>query len=345
MNILEFSLNQEDVINNIKIIQTCFFECECAIYMIDILDFESFNIIKELISNLKLKNPYTKNIILLNKKEEENESKFQVNENEIDNLINNNNLFIKFEMSIKNSTNYSQFLELINQIITENENIFFSHLIKESNNFPKNIKVSDKKLNIVLLGDSSVGKTSFLKRYFQNDFSNIATVTIGIDNQIKIIKIQDEIYKLMVWDTAGQEKYRAIPKKYYQNANGMLLFFDVCSIDSFNNISNWMKEIYNNNCVNQENIINNKIILIGNKIDNLNRIISYDEANNKAKALDIKYFDVSCKYNINVKESIFELILDCYKEIRKNKKGKKEIILDNSTNQNKKGCCSKEKKN
>lgn len=98
--------------------------------MIDILDFESFNIIKELISNLKLKNPYTKNIILLNKKEEENESKFQVNENEIDNLINNNNLFIKFEMSIKNSTNYSQFLELINQIITENENIFFSHLIR-----------------------------------------------------------------------------------------------------------------------------------------------------------------------------------------------------------------------
>ena len=68
-----------------------------------------------------------------------------------------------------------------------------------------------------------------------------------------------------------------------------------------------MKEISNNNCVNQENIIKSKIILIGNKIDNLNRIISYDEANNKAKALDIKYFDVSCKYNINVKESMFEL--------------------------------------
>ena len=77
MHILEVSLNKIDIKNSLQIIQTCLFQCECVIYMIDILDLESFNIIKELIPNLKLNNPSTKNMILLNKKEEENESNFQ----------------------------------------------------------------------------------------------------------------------------------------------------------------------------------------------------------------------------------------------------------------------------
>ena len=336
MHILEVSLNKIDIKNSLHIIQTCLFQCECVIYMIDILDLESFNIIKELIPNLNLHNPYTKNMILLNKEEEENESNFQVKEDEIDNLINNNDLFIKLSISIKNSINYNKFIELINEIITKNENNFFSHLITESDKIPKNLKVSYKKINIVLLGDSLVGKTSFLQRYFQNIFSPVTSVTIGIDSQIKIIKIKGETYKIMVWDTAGQEKYRSIPKTYYQNADGILLLFDVGYEESFNNISNWIKEI-NNNCTNQQH--NVQIILIGNKIDNLNRVISYDEANKKAHELNIKYFDVSCQYNINVKESIFELILDCYSK-NKNHDGKNsKIILDN-TNKKKKGCCS-----
>lgn len=92
-------------------------------------------------------------------------------------------------------------------------------------------------------------------------------------------------------------------KKYYQNANGILLLYDVTNEESFNDISDfWIKEIKKN--------AGNLIYLVGNKIDNPKRVISYSKGKNLAISLGIKYFEICCKYNINITEVMSNMILE-----------------------------------
>jgi small GTP-binding protein len=101
-------------------------------------------------------------------------------------------------------------------------------------------------IKIVTLGDSMVGKTSILYRYFDNKFEEKQLSTIGIDSKTKFIKVRDASVKVLVWDTAGQEKFRNIAKQYYQGADGVLLVFDVCDRKSFEKIEYWLKELKDN---------------------------------------------------------------------------------------------------
>ena len=99
----------------------------------------------------------------------------------------------------------------------------------------------DYLLKLIVIGDSSVGKTCLLLRFSDDQFPTSHMPTIGIDFRIKTIQMNNKSVKLQVWDTAGQERFRTITQTYYKGAMGILLVYDCGEESSFNNIENWLK--------------------------------------------------------------------------------------------------------
>ena len=134
--------------------------------------------------------------------------------------------------------------------------------------------MSDKEAlqcKVVLIGESGVGKTSIINRYISDTFSSVLTATPGASFTNKKIFMKDynQSIKYEIWDTAGQEKYRALAKVFYKNASVCILVYDICRKESFENLKNyWINEIKANSSPNLSNfnfIINIFIIYsIGN---------------------------------------------------------------------------------
>ena len=311
--------------------------------MVDISNSESFNSIKELVASLKPEESYIKNILVLNKND--NESGKQVKDIEIQEFLNIYSNFSQINISLKNSDNYLELLKEIDKSINQNNNNLPINFITEciTNNKKATSRIiSQNTIRVVLLGDSMVGKTAFLTRYFKNTFTETFLSTIGIDDETKFIKINEEKCKLIIWDTAGQERFRSLPKKYYQNADGIFLLFDVTKPETFKNVSSWMKDIQNN--ANRGNDSSSIIIyLLGNKIDMDEREVDKNEAKNKAEELNMKYCEISCKLNINITEVIYNMVIDCYKKNTGNT-GFSINNKNNNSNVDKGGCCLKKKK-
>ena len=157
---------------------------------------------------------------------------------------------------------------------------------------------------ILLLGDSSVGKSCLLLRYCDATFQEVHLATIGLDFRLKTINLQnDKKVKAQIWDTAGQDRFRAITKNYYRGANGILLIFDLTDHSSFEHVRNWIEQIKEEA---PENII---IYLVGNKTDNINnRVITNEEGKKLADEYGLKYFETSAKTNENVDNTFLSLI-------------------------------------
>ncbi len=100
------------------------------------------------------------------------------------------------------------------------------------------------KINIITLGNSIVGKTSFIVRFAENVFRPDYLATIGIDFRAKTVELPNKkVYKVYFYDTAGQEKYKSISLNSIKNTNGVLLMYDVTNRKSFESISGWMQSI------------------------------------------------------------------------------------------------------
>ncbi len=98
----------------------------------------------------------------------------------------------------------------------------------------------------VLVGNSSVGKSSLVIRETDNEFSDVFITTIGVDFRFKAFQIGDSTVKLQMWDTAGQEKFRTIASSYYKGANAIIIVFDLSDLRSFNDATNyWFNELQN----------------------------------------------------------------------------------------------------
>ena len=157
---------------------------------------------------------------------------------------------------------------------------------------------------ILLLGDSTVGKTCFLLRYVDDSFLDLHMATIGLDYRLKTLILEEQkIVKVQLWDTAGQDKFRAITRNYYKGASGIILIFDVTNIKSYENIKKWINEI-------KEEISEKvKIVLIGNKIDNVQeRKISREQGDKLASEIGVKFFETSAKTGEGINESVFFLV-------------------------------------
>jgi len=155
---------------------------------------------------------------------------------------------------------------------------------------------------IVLIGDSGVGKTSLLQRFAEQYFSETHITTIGVDFKLRTIQVGNKRVKLQVWDTAGQEKFRVITKTYYRNAAGIIIGYDVTNGESFVNTKRWIEEV-KNNC-GDDGV---PIVLVGNKCDSPNKVVSLEDQQAYANLINLKFFETSAKENINVDEIFIEL--------------------------------------
>ena len=167
----------------------------------------------------------------------------------------------------------------------------------------------DVKYKIMVLGESKVDKTQLIKRYTKDQFGGVYLTTVGMDFQDKIIEIEDKKVRLQIWDTAGQERFRNVTKSYFQSSQGLVLVYDITDRESFEKINFWMENIKNNAPENA------KLILVGNKCDLANeRKVSYEEGENYAKNLNIKFFEASARDGTNVNELFFYLANEIYQD-------------------------------
>ena len=172
----------------------------------------------------------------------------------------------------------------------------------------------DYLIKLLLIGDSGVGKSCLLLRYSDDSFTSSFITTIGIDFKIKPIMVRDSKAKLQIWDTAGQERFRTITTAYYRGAMGILLVYDVTDEASFNNVSNWMRQIDQNAAENVNRI------LIGNKSDvsSHERQVTFEQGQNLADNYGIKFFETSAKENHNVDKAFYSIACDIVDRLKLN---------------------------
>ena len=152
---------------------------------------------------------------------------------------------------------------------------------------------------VIFIGDSDTGKSSLSQRIAHDSFNPTYIDTIGVDFFIKYIKISGKIIKLQMWDTAGADRFRSITKSYYKGSNIIFLVYDVANLNSFENIKKWMKDI-------EENLIEKVyIVLVGNKCDSLDRVITEEEGINLAKEYKIDFLETSAKNDKNIFELLY----------------------------------------
>lgn len=162
----------------------------------------------------------------------------------------------------------------------------------------------DYMFKLLIIGNSSVGKTSFLFRYADDSFTSAFVSTVGIDFKVKTVFRQDKRVKLQIWDTAGQERYRTITTAYYRGAMGFILMYDVTNEESFSSVHDWCTQIKTYSWDNAQ------VILVGNKCDMEDeRVISFERGKQLADSLGLEFFETSAKENINVR-AVFERLVD-----------------------------------
>lgn len=191
---------------------------------------------------------------------------------------------------------------------------------------------------ILLIGDSSVGKTNLTLRFCDNEFKPSYISTIGIDFRIRTILINGSKVKTQVWDTAGQERFRTITTAYYRGAHGILLVYDITNRQTFSNINNWLNQLKLHS---RENIA---LILVGNKTDlESNRQVSFEEGQNKANEFGCNFYETSCKSAENVETCFISLVTQIYNTCLKEKYGESEegtTLRLEGEKKTKSTCCS-----
>lgn len=155
---------------------------------------------------------------------------------------------------------------------------------------------------IVIVGKSSVGKSSLLLRFTDDLFQTNYQPTIGVDFKFRKLQIGKDKIRLQVWDTAGQEKYQSITKTFYKNTDCVVVVFDLSSEDTFKDIENiWMREI-KKNCDNDV-----ELMLLGNKSDIEDRKVTSQQAQEYADKNQMIYYETSAKEGTNVETAFLEL--------------------------------------
>ena len=167
---------------------------------------------------------------------------------------------------------------------------------------------------IILFGPSSAGKTEILNKYVNNNFREDTKPTVGVEFGAKTIQKGKNIIKLQIWDTAGQEKYRAITSAYYKGTKGGLLVYDITNKSSFDNVDNRIKEFKKEN-----NVVDCVLILIGNKSDlEKERQVTKKQGEEKSKKYNIDFFETSASNGDGINEAFNKLINNILKKENKN---------------------------
>ena len=159
------------------------------------------------------------------------------------------------------------------------------------------------KIILSVLGNSGVGKTSFIMKFTDNTFQESYLATYGIDFKTKFVTINNYKYRVDLYDTAGQERFRSISVNSIRMSDGVILIYDITNEISYENIYGWMDNIY------QVKGKDFPVILIGNKCDkDEERVVSKEKGEEMAKKYNITFFEASNKMGTNIEEAGLKLI-------------------------------------
>ena len=164
----------------------------------------------------------------------------------------------------------------------------------------------DKKCQLLIIGDSTVGKTSILSRFANGTFNSNYLATVGLDNFTKDETIDDQNVRIKIWDTAGQERYKALTKGFFRNAEGIMIVYDVTNQESFENLKNWIQSIKDN--MGNDFLERIPIVIIGNKIDSEEREIKTEDGEAFCKQQNCPFFETSAKTGENIDSTIRFLV-------------------------------------
>ncbi|ROW08874.1 hypothetical protein VMCG_02800 [Cytospora schulzeri] len=157
-------------------------------------------------------------------------------------------------------------------------------------------------LKILLIGPSGAGKSALLTRYCEDVFEpESATATIGIDFKIKKLSVRGKPYRLTLFDTAGQERFRTLSTSYYRGAHGVILVYDTSSRTSFSNMETWFDEVEMNT------VPGVALFLVGTKTDRP-RAVPAEEGRALAGLHGAGFCEVSAKTSEHVREPFVEVV-------------------------------------
>ncbi|XP_056133770.1 EF-hand calcium-binding domain-containing protein 4B-like [Lampris incognitus] len=160
----------------------------------------------------------------------------------------------------------------------------------------------DRLFKVVLVGNSSVGKTSLLRSFCEGRFHPSTYATVGIDYSVKTLTLDNTQVAMQLWDTAGQERYRSITKQFFRKADGVVVMYDVTVEESFKAVRPWLANVQE---AAGEGV---PILLLGNKMDMVeDREVSFKDAELLAYENRVMFYEVSAYTGSNVTESLTHL--------------------------------------
>lgn len=214
---------------------------------------------------------------------------------------------------------------------------------KRTNPAPPNARMGNpvvsrsKQIKLVLLGESGVGKSSIALRYVRGEFNEHGEATIGAAFLTKTINVNGCAIKFDIWDTAGQERYHSLAPMYYRGAPAAVVVYDVCSMNSFNRATLWVKELL-------QQTSQMVIVLAGNKADMAgeNRGVTKEEGKDFADEHGLIFAETSAKTGMNVEDIFQSVAVKLASDVSSQAPGGgagggKNVKLKNDSE--KKGCC------
>jgi small GTP-binding protein len=169
-------------------------------------------------------------------------------------------------------------------------------------------------LKFIVVGNSCVGKSNISLRFTKNEFIAENETTIGVEFAAKIVCIGKTVYKLQIWDTAGQDTFKTITRSYYRNSIGCIIAYDISNRESFEAIKTWHEELIERS---QPYTGRQTIAIVGNKMDKKSkRVVPYAEGEALAKELGTHFYEASAKTGQNVKTIFCDMVTDIDEKVK-----------------------------
>ncbi|XP_047736925.1 ras-related protein Rab-39B [Hyalella azteca] len=181
--------------------------------------------------------------------------------------------------------------------------------------------IFDYQFRLILIGDTTVGKSSLLRYFTDGKFFEVSDPTVGVDFFARLVEVADGTrIKLQLWDTAGQERFRSITRSYYRNSVGALVVFDVCKKRSLEHVPMWIMEAKRHMAPHQA-----VFVLVGTKSDlSEQREVRREDAEALAKFYGIKYVETSAYMGSNVEKAFTCITQDVYDKVKAGELGTEE---------------------
>ncbi|KAF2365174.1 Small GTP-binding protein domain [Trinorchestia longiramus] len=181
--------------------------------------------------------------------------------------------------------------------------------------------IFDYQFRLILIGDTTVGKSSLLRYFTDGKFFEVSDPTVGVDFFARLVQVADGTrIKLQLWDTAGQERFRSITRSYYRNSVGALVVFDVCNKRSLEHVPMWIMEAKRHIAPHQA-----VFVLVGTKSDLLEqREVRRQDAEALAQFYGIKYVETSAYSGSNVEEAFTSITQEVFDKVQSGELGTEE---------------------